>query len=94
MHKLFLNTYDGDRIRLVFDEPEERTAFESVLEKIRRRVTKNSPRETPIKDFHFDTTLEMEIAEERIDDLRKVIGLETFSIYKNDDVSIIPLPKR
>ncbi|MDP2598244.1 MAG: hypothetical protein Q8P49_00250 [Candidatus Liptonbacteria bacterium] len=90
-YKLFVSTHDGDRIRIGFSYEEERDAFESAVEKIRRRVAKNDPREKEINDFRFDITLEMEVAREHISDIQKILGLRMLNIFSNEAVYILPL---
>lgn len=93
-HKIFRDTYGGDTIRLIFSHTEDARAFESVERKMHSRIINNEPREETIRDFQFDTTLEAQVANERIDDLKNILGLQTLNIYHKDSVTIIPLPTR
>ncbi len=92
-YKLFPHTYGGDQLRLVFSDEEERAAFNRVVQSLESRIERNRPREKRIDDFVFNTTLEKVVAEERVNDLKAVLGLQVLNIFDQTSV-IIPQPKR
>lgn len=91
-YKYFTKTYDNDQVRVIFEHEEEKAAFEDVLFKLTRRIHQNTVREDKIEDFEFDTTLEMEVAAEYTDIIRKIKGLRVFNVLAKNNTVIIPEP--
>lgn len=91
-YKLFPHTYDGDQLRLIFDEFDEKEAFLRGLGKLQERVERNQPRDATITDFKFETTLEYEVVKENLKAVKQVVGLQVLNALEKDSTFIVPLP--
>jgi hypothetical protein len=91
-YKLFPHTYDGDQLRLIFDEFDEKEAFLRGLTQLRERVERNQPRGATITDFKFATTLEHEVIKENLEAVKRIVGLLVLNALEKESTFIVPLP--
>jgi len=83
MVKTFPRTCDGDQIIVAFQYKEERQAFLSAIKQMRDFLESNRE-EKELFGFVLRTTLETVVAEEHIDDLQRILGLQVLNINKRD----------
>lgn len=95
--KLFKHTWDGDHVRITFTHEEEKTAFEQALDLVRERILKNQKREETISDFHFDTSLQMDVVRDNLEVFNRISGVKVLNFVGNNkgresDLFIVPIP--
>lgn len=96
--KLFKDTWDGDRVRIIFTHQEEKDAFEQALDLLRERILKNTKREEPVTDFHFETTLQTVVVCEKLEVFRRIAGVEVLNFLggavRETGMYIVPSPEQ
>ena len=92
-YKIFPTTFTGDQVRIGFTHDEERAAFERVVRDINDRIRLlETKRDTDIRDFRLNSTLDMEVAREYVQEIMNVCGLRVFNIMTKENIVLIPLP--
>ncbi|MCX6792524.1 MAG: hypothetical protein NTY12_00705 [Candidatus Falkowbacteria bacterium] len=90
-YKIFPKTFDNDQLIIEFDYKEEKNAFERVLKSITDKAESNKPRHEAIEDYEFNSILDMKVAMNHVENLRRIIGLVTLNINHRFSVIIVPL---
>jgi len=96
-HKLFFRCHDGDEISVMFDYPQEGTAFEQVLRAITGHLRNNSNWSwnenyggcMESNGLKLITTLQRDMAAKKSQDLRKITGLFVANFPSVDNITLV-----
>lgn len=84
-------------MRVNFDYAEEQEAFAYAVialgHRIKEDIEKGGNRDSEIRDFHFHTTLQLEVVKDNLDIFMKILGLSVLNILgvnRKDNMVIVP----
>jgi hypothetical protein len=93
-YKAFPRLADGDQVMVEFDTPEERDAFNKILEEMSEFVKNAAINDGQIYGFKFSSTLHYQVARSESELIRRYFGFRVLNIYtRKDDVVILVEPK-
>jgi hypothetical protein len=86
-YKIFPHTADGDQISVSFTYVEERDAFNSAIERLRRYIEEQNILEGHVENgFEFQTTLQYEAVSCHIGAAMKILGLSLLNAFSKNSV--------